>query len=202
MSSRVLSRAGIEALTCATCEQMIEEARRGVGAIIISEEAALAHGPSLRRLIAEQPPWSDLPLVILTRAGVDSLELLDDVLQTLGNVTLIERPVRVPALVSVVRTALRARDRQYQMRRELAERRRAEEALRLADARKDEFLATLGHELRNPLAPLMTALRMLKSAGQTDPATMGRVTGVMERQIVDEPLEVSRITRGVIDVRR
>ena len=207
MSERVLARAGIEALTCATCEDMIEEARAGVGAIIVSEEAALSHGPSLRRVIADQPAWSDLPVVILTRAGADSLDLLDDVLVTLGNVTLIERPVRVPALVSVVRTALRARARQYQMREELTVRQRAEEALRLADARKDEFLATLGHELRNPLAPLMTALRMLKTAGH-DPAMIGRVTGVMERQIghlerlVDDLLEVSRITRGVVDVRR
>ena len=53
---------------------------------------------------------------------------------------------------------MRARERQYQIRGHLAERARAEEALREADQRKDEFLATLGHELRNPLAPLLTGL--------------------------------------------
>jgi CheY-like chemotaxis protein len=92
------------------------------------------------------------------------------------------------------------------MREELAERIRAQEALQLADARKDEFLATLGHELRNPLAPLITALRMLTSQ-EPDPA-LARVHAVMERQIghlerlVDDLLEVSRITRGIVDVRR
>ena len=73
--------------------------------------------------------------------------------------------MRVPTLLSAVRTAIRARDRQYQIRGHLAERARAEESLRQADQRKDEFLATLGHELRNPLAPLLTGLQLLKMRG-------------------------------------
>jgi CheY-like chemotaxis protein len=77
--------------------------------------------------------------------------------------------------------------------------------MRVADQRKDEFLATLGHELRNPLAPLLTGLHMLRLTGGGEP-TIGRMTEVMERQVthlvrlVDDLLEVSRITRGVIDV--
>ena len=90
----------------------------------------------------------------------------------LGNVTLLERPVRLATLLSAVRTALRARERQYQIREHLAERARAEESLRLADQRKDEFLATLGHELRNPLAPLLTALQLLKASGSQDPVAI------------------------------
>ena len=122
-------------------------------------------------------------------------------MRTLGNVTLLERPVRMATLVSAVRTALRARDRQYQIREHLAERARAEESLSLADQRKDEFLATLGHELRNPLAPLLAALHLLKAAGTQDPVVV-RVSAVMDRQInhlvrlVNDLLEVSRITRG------
>jgi two-component system, sensor histidine kinase len=206
MAGRILSRAGIHTDSCASGDALIDAIRAGAGTVLISEEAALAHGAALRRVLAEQPPWSDLPLLILTRSGADSVEL-DAALEALGNVTLMERPVRVASLVSVVRTALRARERQYQMRAELTERQRAEEALRHADARKDEFLATLGHELRNPLAPLSTALRMLRGAAHDDPAIQ-RVGAVMERQVghlerlVDDLLEVSRITRGVIDVRR
>ena len=72
---------------------------------------------------------------------------------------------------------------------------------------KDEFLATLGHELRNPLAPLLTTLHLLRLKAGTD-RVIAPMADVMERQIthlvrlVDDLLEVSRITRGVIDVQR
>ncbi len=94
-----------------------------------------------------------------------------------------------------------------EIRAHLAERERSEQALRVADRRKDEFLATLGHELRNPLAPLMTALQLLALADIRDPVVL-RVRPVMERQVqhlarlVDDLLEVSRITRGFIQLRR
>jgi two-component system, sensor histidine kinase len=143
-------------------------------------------------------------VLVLTRPGADSDEL-GEAVRTLGNVTLLERPLRVATLLSAVRTAIRARDRQYQIRGHLADRAHAEESLRVADQRKDEFLATLGHELRNPLAPLLTGLQLLKLSGLQDPVAR-RVGEVMERQIthlirlVDDLLEVSRITRGLIDV--
>ena len=65
--------------------------------------------------------WSDLPVLILTRPGADSAESVKPS-RTLGNVTLLERPVRLATLVTAVRTALRARERQYQIREHLAER--------------------------------------------------------------------------------
>ncbi|WP_295444388.1 ATP-binding protein [uncultured Thiodictyon sp.] len=83
----------------------------------------------------------------------------------------------------------------------------AEEALREVDRRKDEFLATLAHELRNPLAPLRTGLDLLRLRGQ-GPEIAGRAQAMMERQLahlvrlVDDLLDVSRITRGKIELRR
>ena len=115
--------------------------------------------------------------------------------------------MRVAALTSAVRTAVRARERQYQIRGHLAERVRTEESLRAADQRKDEFLATLGHELRNPLAPILTSMHLLKLSTFTDPRSV-RACTVLERQVnhlvrlVDDLLEVSRITRGVMDVQK
>ena len=85
--------------------------------------------------------------------------------------------------------------------RESAERRDAEEALRVADRRKDEFLAMLAHELRNPLAPLRNALEILKHA-DGNPRAAAEARQVMERQLrqmvrlVDDLLDVSRITTG------
>jgi PAS domain S-box-containing protein len=79
--------------------------------------------------------------------------------------------------------------------------------VRDADRRKDEFLAMLAHELRNPLAPIRNALHILKRPG-TDEAVLGRVREMMERQVqhmtrmVDDLLDVSRITRGKIELRK
>jgi signal transduction histidine kinase len=127
---------------------------------------------------------------------------------TLGNVKLLERPTSVNTLLSGALTAMRARSRQYQIRGHLAERLKNEQALRAADRRKDEFLATLGHELRNPLAPILNSLEILKLSGAFDDDRMRPACAVMERQVhhlnrlVDDLLEVSRITRGIIEVKK
>ena len=90
---------------------------------------------------------------------------------------------------------------------DLTEQRRAERLLREADRRKDEFLASLSHELRNPLVPLRNALDELRRSGG-DPLVAGRAYAVMERQLfhlgrlTDDLLDVSRITRNKIDLRR
>jgi PAS domain S-box-containing protein len=90
---------------------------------------------------------------------------------------------------------------------DLIERRRALEDLRQTDRRKDEFLATLAHELRNPLAPLRNCLHILR-AHEGDDAQLRKLHGMMDRQVshmvrlVDDLMEVSRITRGDIELRR
>jgi CheY-like chemotaxis protein len=87
------------------------------------------------------------------------------------------------------------------------ERRRAEESLREANRRKDEFLAMLAHELRNPLAPIRNAAQVLKLVGPAD-ANQQWAREVIERQtqhltrLVDDLLDVSRITRGKVTLQR
>jgi signal transduction histidine kinase/ActR/RegA family two-component response regulator len=89
---------------------------------------------------------------------------------------------------------------------EMHERRSAEEALREADRRKDEFLATLAHELRNPLAPLSNALSLMRRADD-QPQVRAKARAMMERQLaqmvrlIDDLIEVSRITRGRLELR-
>jgi signal transduction histidine kinase/ActR/RegA family two-component response regulator len=90
---------------------------------------------------------------------------------------------------------------------EVIERARAEEQLREASARKDEFLAMLAHELRNPLAPIRTGLELIRRGGDTV-GGVERVRGMMERQVghmvrlIDDLLDVSRITSGRIALQR
>src|SRR4051812_24715196 len=158
ISQTILAESGVASLPCTNLDELCRALGEGAGAIVLSEEALRRGGLSrLVEAIGEQPAWSDFPCLILTGEGADS-ELALRTLETLGNVTLLERPVRVPALVSAVRAALRARRRQYQIRDHLSEARRIADSLREADRRKDEFLAILAHELRNPLAPLRNSL--------------------------------------------
>jgi PAS domain S-box-containing protein len=90
---------------------------------------------------------------------------------------------------------------------EITARKEAEAALKDADQRKDEFLATLAHELRNPLAPLRTGLDLLQQLGD-EPAKSEQVCLMMDRQLmhlvrlVDDLLDVSRITRGKIGLHK
>ena len=335
LTRTVFAENGIRCTICADLTQLLHEVSLGAGAILISEEAI----PTEERLyflgerLALQPPWSDIPILLLARPGPDSAAVRQTV-RTLGNVTLLERPVRVAALMTAVQTALRARQRQYDAREHLVEidavaqalrdsearlkaivdnaavgiaeldangrfalvndalcrllgrereslqvatlvefahpddrtelevtlrrlyggrledfvterrflrsdgaviwmkvtlaparvsraaglhgvaviediteQKHAAEDLRESDRRKDEFLATLAHELRNPLAPIRNSLHIFRLAGVQDPA-VARVTDMMERQVahmvrmVDDLLEVSRISRGKIELRR
>jgi signal transduction histidine kinase len=195
----VLADAGVACVLCPDLPAVCRELADGAGALLLPEEALTGDGAAgLATVLAAQPPWSDLPVLVLTRGGADS-PLAAQALAALGNVMLVERPVRVAALVSAVRVALRARRRQYQIREHLAE--QAE-----ADRRKDEFLAMLAHELRNPLAPLATTLHVLRRtaglhADVTDAhALMDRQVRQMAR-LLDDLLDVSRITRGQVTLR-
>jgi signal transduction histidine kinase/ActR/RegA family two-component response regulator len=203
----LLGPAGIALHTCGTLDDLLAAMQEGAAAVMLPEETvAGAQHQALQDALARQPAWSDLPVLLLTRNGTDSAALRH-AMRTLGNVTLLERPLRQATLLSAVQTAVRGRTRQYQIREHLEERARTEASLRAADQRKDEFLATLGHELRNPLAPLLTALQLLKHAGVDHPV-VNRVSGVMDRQVahlvrlVNDLLEVSRITRGQIAMHR
>ncbi|MFS2217667.1 ATP-binding protein [Telluria sp. Tellsp104] len=87
------------------------------------------------------------------------------------------------------------------------ERVRAEDALRLADRRKDEFLAMLAHELRNPLAPISAAAQLL-NLGPPDNVRVERTSAIIARQVahmtglIDDLLDVSRVTRGLVVLTR
>lgn len=91
--------------------------------------------------------------------------------------------------------------------RDVTDRQQMEESLREGDRRKDEFLAILAHELRNPLAPIRSGLQILRRVGQ-DPAKFAETLEIMERQtnqivhLVDDLLDISRITQGKIKLKK
>ena len=198
IASAVLERAQFDPYVCTDMAELVTELSAGAGAVMLAEE--VISGPVMTELkvaLASQGPWSDLPVIVLARQGADS-RAIADVMDEFANVTVIERPMRVAALVSAVRTALRSRRRQYELRGLLG-------GLRDADQRKTEFLATLAHELRNPLAPLSTALSLL-ARRRPSPEESEKYYELMRRQVdhmvrlVNDLMEVSRITRGKIEL--
>jgi signal transduction histidine kinase len=184
-----LQRGAIVVQRCASSAELLQHAHDGVGAVVLAEEAVALPSAllDLQALIDLQPAWSDLPVVLLAKPGPPTRVALD-ASRRLGNVTLVERPVLIATLVGVVRTALRTRERQY--------------LTRSADQRKDAFLATLAHELRNPLAPLSNSLHLLRRAGAVEQHDWA--LDVMQRQLrqltrlIDDLLDVARIRQGKV----
>jgi signal transduction histidine kinase/ActR/RegA family two-component response regulator len=117
------------------------------------------------------------------------------------------RFIDISLTVSPVRDSSNAIVGASKVARDITDRRQIEAALRDADRRKDEFLATLAHELRNPLAPIRNSLHILRVTSSTDHAVT-RVREILERQVnhmvrlVDDLMDISRITRGKVELRR
>jgi PAS domain S-box-containing protein len=125
----------------------------------------------------------------------------------LSLMTRLGRPIPVAYSAAAIRDASDGVTGAVLIFRDESERRRTEQALRNADKRKDEFLATLAHELRNPLAPICMGLELLNNAID-DPAESAEIRGMLIRQsqhmvrLIDDLLDVSRITRGRLELRK
>jgi signal transduction histidine kinase len=203
----LLRKAGVDCVICPDLKGMAEQLAAGAGALLLTE-VALTHPDmgAVLRVLEHQPAWSDVPSIVLIRERMDS-PATGRVLALLTNVTVLDRPVSTRSMVSAVLAALRARRRQYQIREHMLQQARAEQALLEADQRKDEFLATLAHELRNPLAPIRTGLQVLARV-PSDADQSARLREMMERQLVqlvrliDELLDVSRISTGKVVLQR
>jgi signal transduction histidine kinase len=158
---RELTAVGIAAQVCDSIETLAAGIRDGAGAGLIADEAlSPAAVECLRKTLDAQPPWSDFPLVVMTSGGNTThqsryrLRLLGP----LGNVSLLERPLRSATLVSSIQAALRARRRQYELGSLLHQRQMIElelqarnQQLMSANRELEEFAYVSSHDLKEPL---------------------------------------------------
>ena len=195
----ILERSNMDAEICPDIGELSETIARAAGAVLIAEEALNESGSAtLLAALSRQPIWSDLPVLIFSSSSRNA----DAILQAFSdriNATVVERPIRITMLLSAVRGALRARQRQYQTRDLL-------EQLEQSDKQKDLFLATLSHELRTPLNSILGWLQILK----TDPRgeeKLAHALDVIERnakaqsEIISDILFVSRIVTGKLELK-
>jgi signal transduction histidine kinase/CheY-like chemotaxis protein len=195
LAHRVLTSAGHACHLCVSDEDLLDRIGEEAATVLIAEELlSESLHRNLATALAAQPAWSDLPILVV--AQNPDQQLRRPGLVNLGNVSVLTRPMAVDALSSSVAASVRARGRQLQVRDLLHE--QQEQA-----RRKDEFLAMLAHELRNPLAPIRYAARILQSPGLPDDK-LHATAQLVERQvghmatIIDDLLDVSRVTRGLI----
>jgi signal transduction histidine kinase/CheY-like chemotaxis protein len=211
LCARFLADAALLPHICRNIEDLCEQMVLGAGVVFLTEEALTARGfAMLATTLRQQSPWADVPIILLTSGGSESPVNAEVVslLGTIGNVNLIERPVRMTTLLSTLKAALRARNRQYDVSEHIEREARTKEELEQAFAQieessrlKDEFLATVSHELRTPLNAVLGWARLLRS-NNLKLAERERALETIERsarsqqQLVEDLLDVSRAISG------
>lgn len=208
VTQNLLQRAALDCRICIDLPALASEIKAGVGAVMLTDKSLFDPGMAVvLAALAEQPAWSDVPVVVLLTRDRQYSATGSGILGSLTNVTVLDRPVSTRSMLSAVLAALRGRRRQYQLRDQLAAQAKVEQALRDADRQKDKFLATLAHELRNPLAPLRSGLQLLANTDIGEEQRM-RVRQMMGRQLrlliklIDDLLDVSRISTGKVVLRK
>lgn len=197
----ICERIVAEGMACEVCEDLpalLAGIEAGAGAVVVAQEA-LAYGgaQALLSVLEAQEPWSDVPVLLLVELPARRRSRTQHVITGSGferaNVTLLQRPLGMRSFVSSVRSAVRARRRQYQLRdlhREL------ERAVRLSDM----FVGILGHDLRSPLSAITMAAQLVihTSAEATAQRPAGRIltsAGRMARMI-EQLLDFARARQG------
>ena len=203
----ILGGRGFAVVPVGDTAALADEWREGAGMLLIASEALNEPDccTSLRELLDEQEPWSELPVLLLGGGGEQEESEIKQILGDRAQVLILERPLGIATLVSATEAALRSRRRQYQVKRLFDE--LAESAVQIArvheaaNRAKDEFLATLAHELRSPMTAIRGWVAMLKMPGVTEAEAAEALAMIessteVQAHIVEDLMDVSRIIAG------
>lgn len=217
VTAQVLADAGFWPEICRNIEMLCAglDSPDSVGAMLVAEEALDAKSRrALVDALAAQPPWSDVPVIVLTGegelSGTPSRALAE--LSEQVNLTLLERPVRRATLLTSLRSALRARKRQFELRNHLVQRGEHEERLmearkqaEVASEAKTRFLATMSHELRTPLNAIAgyTDLMAMELHGPVTPEQRADLQRIERSQryllsLINDILNFAKIESGQV----
>jgi signal transduction histidine kinase/CheY-like chemotaxis protein len=173
-----LTENGIGCAVCIDLQKLLENLQIGAAVAIVTEEAFLrGTTKELKAWVSHQPPWSDFPFIVLTShqtsafAHAQRLRLLED----LGNVSLVERPLGAVTLVSTVRAALRARRRQYEVRQHLLDRENAAAQLETLVQARTRQLELANEQLHQEIIERQQAQAALQQAQKME--VIGQMTG-------------------------
>lgn len=193
----VIERSGFPCHIVNSIGELCDEIRYGAGAAVLAEEACRGNAiAQLEPVLTEQPPWSDFPLILLTAGGrvtVES-ERLRQLRQPLGNVLLLERPIRPETLLSTLEMAIRGRQRQYQIRDQIQQAELAQEALRRSEklAVTGRLAASIAHEINNPLESVTNLLYLARA--ESSPETVRHYLALAEQELA----RVTEITKNTL----
>lgn len=184
----MLGEAGIEAVACSTLPSLIGELNKGAAFVVVTEEAiATADLHPLSNWIEDQEEWSDLPFILITNrgGGLERNPAASRHLDVLGNVTFLERPFHPTTLVSLARSAVRGRLRQYEARARLIELRESEARFRTLFDTMDEGFCVIEF-LDGPHGPLSDYVHVQANPAYERHAGISNVVGQRVREMVPE----------------
>ena len=212
VTASLLAHDGIDVHVYRTLGEICAEMKAGAAALILTQEHVLADRDNLlQSALSEQEDWSDLPIIVLTPPGPDTLASLKR-LEAVGHMTLIKRPVQLNNFMTTIRSALRDRQRQYGIRDFLAERTRQAEALQAsaekaqaANVAKSEFLANMSHEIRTPMNAIIGLSTIL---ARSSPLTANQrkyietlaTSGESLLMLINDLLDISKIEASGIEI--
>jgi signal transduction histidine kinase len=148
--AETLRKSGASVQICTDTEMLLQMLEEGAAAALMTDEVLSSTAVArLGEWLVKQPPWSDMPFIVLTSSGVADAPRAARAhqLRALGNVTILERPVRPETVESATRVALRARIRQFEIRHR-------QTVLARANADLEQFAFSASHDLREPLRTL------------------------------------------------
>jgi signal transduction histidine kinase len=203
---RVLAKIGVASESCSTHEELCTEIGKGAGAVLMEEGVVSLHALDwLAVFLEKQPAWSELPVIVLLRSAEENPAARDAPLLP-TDVILVERPVHVNTLVTVVRAALRSRLRQYLVRDQVQALEEARDAAQAAARAKAEFLANMSHEMRTPLAGTMGMVELVlqMDLGEEERRLLetARCAAGSLLRLINDVLDFSRLEAGRMSFER
>jgi signal transduction histidine kinase len=216
--SRLLTQYGLTFKACADIGAVVAACGQGAGTLLLEEEV-LTTSSVLARLTAcidNQPPWSDLPVVLLARNNLEISGKFKHLPRLISNLTMVKRPIVSISLVSILQTALKDRQRQYQVRNlitqlqeeKVALEKRVQERtaqLKRSNTELEQFAYAVSHDLREPLRTISSFLELFRRRyhGEIDSKADSFINFAVDGarrldEMINDLLEYSRVQREEI----